>query len=979
MTDTDFLTNSEIAGLERDTKQAVEAAVAAVEQPGLSLEEVRQQLQDLVNEEAPSTVARQFAYGYVRLETDVVFREVDNHGRLHLVVAVAGDEIDDVLFWEIDGTLVEPSSQLDAHGTVQSGRFEHIARLTEKLGAPGQQVIPLLRDSTSVDSSFVGTGIAYLYGRFLPRQGIFSGDPPIRAIVRSRKPIDPRDGVQRWTINPIVMAYDLLIKSKRLGGAERSADEIDIASFQSAANTSEEIVTAIQQFSRTTRADSLANDQLLFPDDAVNQFQWGDVVQVFASGGQSLPGTLSAGVDYHVIPRRHRVGDIGEEGVSSIRLASSFANAMANTPIATGLISSDFQVQKVGEVRHVCSGSYRGKFSRTILQRILNTCGAKLTKRDGKIAVIAEAFPASVKTITAGDIEGNITLSNKVRLAQRTTSLTGKFVSPARLFQADDYPAVGGETFETIDKGTFAKRFDLDYVFKVSTAQRQALFEFRQRRQEKSISFAGKGLVRYDVKAGDVFDLDYPGLGLDSSTPFQCTSRRTFVDITNGAPKFRLDFTARQLEATTFDADVSEEELILASKLPVTQDPRVARQPGFPQIKEELFETIEGAGVRVKVTMSWESAGDPFFQIYQPQYKLSSDTDFIDLPRTTTLNSVILDLAPGVYDFRVITYNNFNVPSEPALTPGFEIKGLTATPKTVTGFSGAINGELANLSWDLHPDLDVRRGGSIEIRHHCDVAGGNSSRSLLLAGGKLNGDATFTQVAAKVGTYYIRAVDQLGIKGPFVEWSTDNVRPVPFAQTISAGVFTANDSNTGQVTFAEGPAWASTNPSNTVEIDNVNNVIRLQAANLISAEPLFSAIPLVSAVGSGGAVAAEGTYFFFNRIELDAVTRMRIETELDTTIVNIEDTFTQRGGLVSDFVSFSGIIDPSVCDAFLEARFTQDDPNASPVWTDWQRIDTRNFIHRAIEFRIRLFSFDSAFNIECNQAAIRARELGAAA
>ena len=113
-----------------------------------------------------------------------------------------------------------------------------------------------------------------------------------------------------------------------------------------------------------------------------------------------------------------------------------------------------------------------------------------------------------------------------------------------------------------------------------------------------------------------------------------------------------------------------------------------------------------------------------------------------------------------------------------------------------------------------------------------------------LAGGKVNGDATFTQVAGLVGTYYVRAIDQLGIASDFVERSTEGVRPVPFAQIISAGAFQPNDNVEDQVTIAEAPAWASTNPANTVDVDNINNLIKLLPKNRISGEALFSAIPL---------------------------------------------------------------------------------------------------------------------------------------
>ena len=91
-------TSSENAALDRDSKLAIEAAVTRVVPRDVSIRDLRRRLRAIPEEEEISTRPRQFAYGYVRLETDVVFREVDRKGRLHLVAAVSGDEIDKIAF-----------------------------------------------------------------------------------------------------------------------------------------------------------------------------------------------------------------------------------------------------------------------------------------------------------------------------------------------------------------------------------------------------------------------------------------------------------------------------------------------------------------------------------------------------------------------------------------------------------------------------------------------------------------------------------------------------------------------------------------------------------------------------------------------------------------------------------------------------------------------------------------------------------------
>ena len=327
------------------------------------------------------------------------------------------------------------------------------------------------------------------------------------------------------------------------------------------------------------------------------------------------------------------------------------------------------------------------------------------------------------------------------------------------------------------------------------------------------------------------------------------------------------------------------------------------------------------------------------------------------------------------------TINTLRLSSDSSENNGVEIKGLSAKPVDITGFFGQIVGNTVLLNWNRHPDLDVRIGGRIEIRHHNNVAGGNAKNSIVLAGGTVSGDTTFTQVSALVGTYYIRAFDQQGNASGFAEWSTSNVRPVPFAQIISAGAFQANDNVEDRVTLQEDPGWASTNAANLkIVVDNTNNLIKLAPKTFVSSVTAnFSTIAKVSEVGSETEVAPEGIYHFATRLELAAVTRMRIEVELQTTIINTKTILSKRRGNVSSYVSFTGDVDPSAATAFVEARFTRDDPNASPTWSPWERVESRIFLHRAIEFRIRLRSFDTAYNIEIRQARVRARELAAAA
>ena len=113
---------------------------------------------------------RLYGYGLAKFQTTRVFRQIVN-GKLHLVDAIAADEIDGVFAYLIDGVVVFPGNfpgQLRPDGTIFSGRFSGTglkgnlppigSKIIERKGAAGQTVVDDLINETQADSSFVGTG-----------------------------------------------------------------------------------------------------------------------------------------------------------------------------------------------------------------------------------------------------------------------------------------------------------------------------------------------------------------------------------------------------------------------------------------------------------------------------------------------------------------------------------------------------------------------------------------------------------------------------------------------------------------------------------------------------------------------------------------------------------------------------------------------------------------------------------------------------
>lgn len=935
---------------------------------------------------------RTYGYGYVQVPTRRVFREISGDGRLHLVDVITADEIDDVAAYLLLNTTDSGSQAVifpgefpgqqgttgTEEGEITSGRFRNNgSQLILKKGSAGQTAVSDLVNRTSVDSNFVGTGIAYLYSRWTFIEGRFRGDPDIEVIARLRKPVDPRGGPQRWSFNPYVQIYDFLTKGKNIGGAGIDAALIDTASFSDNATWSDGLVDA-QVITKTailtTDTNKTAANHLFEFNDQVAAFTYGDVVNVVAAAGQSLPPNISPGVDYHVIPVRHRFGDFQ---IPAIALAASLEDALDGNFIAAGTRTTDVNIQKVKEVRYMTGFTYQSNESPlSVVRGMLESCGAHLYLNDGKIAITSQRFPDTVISISDNNVRNDSISFSKIRPTdERATSLVGSFTSPLNLFTPDDYPVRdGGGAFATVDGGAdLPRRFNLPKVGKVGAAQRLATVELRRRRQEKIITFAGT-LDLFQLKPGTVFSIDHEPLGLDSQTTFQVREQTVFIDADDTRVFAGVDIVGRQLESDTFDLDVSAEDLIEAARIPGLENPFDVASPGIPVIQEDLFVTTNGAGVKAIATMSWTAAVGGFVSTYRPFYKLATESTFRALPPGPELSVQIPDIQPGVYDFRVVAVNTLGLESDPSDRQQ-EIFALSAPPSDPTNFKGQQQNLAVGLEWDRSPDLDVRFGGTVEIRHQVDIAGSKGGDSRLLA--EIDGNLTTFTVPFVRGTYYIRFIDQQGNASGFDEWSTDEVRPVPFGQTISSGAFVANDGVTeNQVTLEESPNFPSTNVANTLIEDTVNQWLELPTVGGIDAESDVDAISNIDDIVAGNSVATEGVWFFNQDIELTAAARVLWEAEIETEVVDIAagiDSITNVDDVPNIDVVGAGTAQAGQATAYIEVRFSRGTV-ASDTFGPWERLESRILFHRSFQFRIRAFSFLPSVNIRIKTARILARE-----
>jgi len=198
------------------------------------------QAQDRTHVIRSAVANRQIIYGRAKVSGPLVFAvSTDGNHGLHLVVALAGHEIDAVeSIWFGDREV----GTRDADGNVTDGDFSGYARIVEHLGAADQAAEPLLvAANVGWTTAHRLSGVAYLYIRLQWSRDVYPrGIPNISAVVRGKKLYDPRTATTVWSDNLALAVRDYLAGDYGLSSTDA---EIDDTALIAAANICDEAVT----------------------------------------------------------------------------------------------------------------------------------------------------------------------------------------------------------------------------------------------------------------------------------------------------------------------------------------------------------------------------------------------------------------------------------------------------------------------------------------------------------------------------------------------------------------------------------------------------------------------------------------------------------------------------------------------------------------------------------------------------------------
>lgn len=567
--------------------------------------------------------------------------------------------------------------------------------------------------------------------------------------------------------------------------------------------------------------------------------------------------------------------------------------------------------------------------------------------QNGQYGLVVDDEGSSTFSFNLDNIIGSLSINSESK-SSKYNRVIATFVNPDANWQTDQvqYPAVDSAdeaTFLAEDNGIVLEgQINLETVTNPYLAEDMAEIALKRSRDAKAVRFKATSEA-LNVTVGQIVDITHPSPGWVSK-PFRVMNMALLSDGT-----VTLDAIEHQ------DSIYPWSEKTEADDYPDTNlpDPTVVEAPGVPTATEEIYVTKQGAGVKVKVEVSWLAADDAFAREYEVQYKENGETKWHHTGTVSDTDIDIFDISPGRYYFRVRTINTLGVRSTWSTSPAIEVFGLAAAPDALTGFSAQNVSSLTVLTWDQSTDIDVRIGGYIEVRHSSLTTGAGWSDSVSVGNSKLNGTATVAVLPFQPGTYLIRATDSSGTQSSV----SSIVNLGDTAQAYSTvGTVQAHPtfSGTHSDTIVSGAIMKLEGQDDIDDWGNIDDVVNFD-------------------IGPGG-IDTGGTYTFSAGIDAGTVKRQQVTRHIKSIITQPLDLVDSRTGNIDDWADFDGT-GTANGDCKVYVRHTNDDPTGSPTWSEWELLNVNEYNKRAFEFKAELSVSDLAYNIEISELSVTAKEV----
>ena len=394
--------------------------------------------------------------------------------------------------------------------------------------------------------------------------------------------------------------------------------------------------------------------------------------------------------------------------------------------------------------------------------------------------------------------------------------------------------------------------------------------------------------------------------------------------------------------------------------------------PGGLTTKEVQYE-LNGR-IAVKITFSW--LGPQGIKNFRVKYRFEDDNFTTVRVQGTTFD--IEDVKPGAYSIQVSSISTSNtLYSEPAEAT-YTVQGLSAAPIDVSNLSLVAIGEgVALLTWTQSPELDVRLGGKVVIRHDprpLVSAEWAASTQIVDA---VAGSSSQKQVPLLPGTYFLKFEDFLGNRS--TNATGVEVALPDYQSRMQLDLYV--DLGYSDVYYNTGVLWSEstlTSPFSGTGIncvyDSTETALVLCGGdeyvdtNYVAEGYVYSSTvsPYVAAdywepIYGIGDLAAE--YYFSETLDMGDIYDVLFRRYVLIRSISSSTVFDSASG---DFDSRTGLFDGETVDAInltVYIRATSDNPSSSPSWGPWSELINASVQGRAFQLKAVLTSNSDSVNI----------------
>jgi len=572
-----------------------------------------------------------------------------------------------------------------------------------------------------------------------------------------------------------------------------------------------------------------------------------------------------------------------------------------------------------------------------ILAQMLSSCGGSIYYANGQWKLRVGKYIMPTDTITLDDLRGPIKVDTRVSGQSQFNAVKGIFVSPENNWQPTDYPEVTSATFESEDGGQ-RKYIDYTLPFTTSsaTAQRLAKQSLYRAREQITVTMPCK-LTAFKYEIGDTVMVTNERFGWDQKV-FEVVSWTLAPEIGESGGTLGVDLILKETSAAIYAWDESTDERQFTFNN--TNLPNFGDNPAPGLIVSDELRTLNEEAI--SALLADVSGGGGFTQRYEVEARKAGDSIYVNMGQASGGRFELLNVQDGAtYTVRARTINSLGVRSD-WHSVSHQVVGKTAPPSDVTGLTGNLIGNQYLLTWDQVPDLDL---SYYRVRFAAADGVTTYQNSISLVP-KVARPATSVLVPARNGTYFVKAVDKLGLasESPATIVLDSNINDVESLNVVE--------------TISEHPDFPGTT-DDVVEIDEDHRLVLDTDLSFDSAPGNFDDATGLFDGGSGN-IDAEGFYYFADSIDLGAVYTSRITATIKQVRLDYVALFDSTSGLFDDRPGdFDGDVNAfDDTDAQIQFRATEDDPTGGPTWTAWQNFQVSDVRAWGIEFRCRMTTTD---------------------